>query len=364
MVPVEELSARVSPRDDLWGWVNDSWAASDPIPADRARYGLSDAKRAQVAAELAAIVRDQDAPCAVATLNRLWTDTTTRDRVGIEPVRDELDAAAAVAGPDDVLIAWGCLQRDGVTGPFEVHVLPREDDPTRWQVSLFQAGTTLPPRLHARHRDDLATHARALHAAAGLPVGDADAALRVEDALVAVAWADPEGDSDEALHHPHPWTDLASTACALGLDLGGYAQGLSVPDVALTPRFVWNLCQPSYAAGLGRLLDELPLKDWRAFLRWRVLADRAHLLTTELDDLATRFRDCTVAGQSEPTPAWRRAVAGVQANLPMDLAHAWVQAHVDPARRCPTRPRARRRCGPWTGGRPRALPAPTPEPSW
>lgn len=339
LLPVGDLSDTTAARDDLWGWVNDAWLASDPIPGDRARYGLSDAKRAHITEELTEIVRDPDAPQAVAALHRLWTDAAARDAAGVDPVRHELDAAGEIADAGDVLAVWGRLQRDGVTGPFSVHVLPREDDPARWQISLFQSGTTLPPPLHARHRDDLTAHARALHAAAGLDVRNADVALQVEDALTAVAWVDPEGDSDEALHHPHPWAHLTSRAGIeqIGVDLTGYAESLAAPEPARRADFVWNLCQPSYAAGLGRLVHELPLDAWRAFLCWRVLVDRAPSLTATLDDLATCFGDCTLAGQPEPTPIWRRAVAGVQRHLPMDLAHAWVAAHVDPARRDATR---------------------------
>lgn len=327
-----EVGSLVRPQDDLWGAVNEQWRLSDPIPADRSRWGVSDEKRAVISDQLtelvtaASLTAESAAERTIAALFEVCTDDERRNRLGLTPVEDALAAVRSAATTADVLRVWGDLQRHGVTGPFRLHVLPAHDDATTWSLHLFQAGVTLPaPGMYSRLGEPLTELARTMWDAAGL-TGDVTRALGVERALVEAGWQNPQGDSEQALHHPMTWGGVIDLA---GVDLTPYAEGLQFDPTGLPV----NVCQPSYVTVLGYLLRDTPVEDWQAFLAWRVLAAWGPYLHDDLARPHQLFVDLTLAGQTEPTPAARRAVATVQDLVPMSLAHAWVDRHFDPARR-------------------------------
>lgn len=257
-LPLAELDPAVRPQDDLWGHVNGRWLATDPIPADRGRWGLSDLKRARVSEQLREIV---DSACAtsdlaqervVARLRDLLADEAGRATAGLDPVRDELGDVDAIDGLPDLLRVLGERQREGMTGVLATYLLPDTTDPTGWALHLFQAGLTLPVApLYPRLGDALDEHARSLCAAAGLGPEVAASALDLERALAEVSWDAPEGEDDRALTHPMTFAELGDLA---GVDLGPWLDALGLrPD-----RLGLDVCQPSYVAGLGRLLRAIP----------------------------------------------------------------------------------------------------------
>lgn len=337
VLPLAELSADVRPQDDLWGHVNERWLDSDPVPPDRARWGLSDQKRARVAEQVREIVAGADPGSdraeerAVARLVAAYADLERRASAGTAPVADELaeiDGAGDLAALLEVL---GRRQREGVTTLAEVSVHPHADDPRRWSAHLFQAGLSLPtPRVHARLADDLEAAAARLVTEAGLDAEAARRAVDLERAVAAASWADPYGDDDLALTNPLGWDELDALA---GVALAPYWRGLGVPagDLPL------NICQPSYWRGLGALLRDRPLADWRAWATWQVLRTRAPLLTPRLEELHHDFFVGTLRGQAEPTPRWRRSVELVQDRLGEAVGRLWVERHLDPAVRDATR---------------------------
>ncbi|AKT51221.1 M13-type metalloendopeptidase [Arsenicicoccus sp. oral taxon 190] len=326
--PPAELSDEIRPQDDLWGFVNARWLGTDPIPDDRARWGLSDQVRARVAEELREVIAaagPERSPGGrrLAGLYHAVLDTDAREAAGFEPVADELAVIDAVTGVGELLHVLGERQREGVTGVLDVHAVPDGQDPTRWSLHLFQRGLTLPvPGLYDRLGADLATCCRMLCAEAGRPE-IADGALQLERALAQVSWPRPNGDDDKALTNPMTWPQLTDL---MGLDPQPLLRGLGVDPDPLP----LNVCQPSYCEGLGRLLRDQPLSRWRDYLAWRVIEARATALTAEAarlhDDLMVR----ALTGQQQPAPPWRRAVEVVQAALPMTLGREYVKGYLQP----------------------------------
>lgn len=333
-LPLDELSTTVRPQDDLWEHVNGPWADSDPIPADRARWGLSDSRRAEVARQLRELVRDADPASsspeerAVARLYAAATDLETRDRLGSDPLQDELAAVTATRSIDELLRVLGERRREGVPGLCEVYLLPDATDPTTWSIHLFQGGLTLPvPPLYARLEGEVRSAATDLVAACGLPPDVGQRAIDLELAIAQVSWDRPDGDDDEALTNPMSWDDLRDLA---GVDVLPLMRGLGCADPERLPL---NVCQPKFWAGVGRLLRERSLEDWQAWAQWRIVDARAPLLSAAIGARHHELHGRALSGQAEQAPPWRRAVEIVQQHLGMPLARLWVERTLDPSAR-------------------------------
>lgn len=318
-LPLDELSTTVRPQDDLWEHVNGPWADSDPIPADRARWGLSDSRRAEVARQLRELVRDADPASsspeerAVARLYAAATDLETRDRLGSDPLQDELAAVAATRSIDELLRVLGERRREGVPGLCEVYLLPDATDPTTWSIHLFQGGLTLPvPPLYARLEGEVRSAATDLVGACGLPPDVAQRAIDLELAIAEVSWDRPDGDDDEALTNAMTWDDLRDL---VGVDVLPLLRGLGWTDAERLPL---NVCQPEFWSGVGRLLREQPLEDWQAWAQWRIVDARAPLLSGAIGARHHELHGRALSGQAGQAPPWRRAV---------ELGHLCVHDH-------------------------------------
>lgn len=343
MLPMDELSGSIRPQDDLWGFVNGAWLAGDPIPVDRARWGLSDQKRDRISRLLEGLVTaaDVDAPSAeeraVARLHASYLDVDGRARAGTAAIDDELAAINGVTSVAELLWVLGQRQREGVPGLCTVSTQPDVDDPTRWAVHLFQGGLSLPsPQMYPRLGADLADTAARLIVGAGLPRDTATRAMDLEVSILEAGWDRPYGDDDRALTNRMTWDQLSGS---LGVELAPWLRGLGLAHAERAPL---NVCQPSFWEGLGQLLRTRPLDEWRAWASWRVVCERAPLLTPDLEEVHHRFFVQQLRGQPEPTPRWRRAVEVVQLHCGPSLGRLFTERHLDPEVKAATRALAER----------------------
>ncbi len=287
-----------------------------------------------MARQLRELVRDADPASsspeerAVARLYAAATDRETRDRLGSDPLQDELAAVTATRSIDELLRVLGERRREGVPGLCEVYLLPDATDPTTWSIHLFQGGLTLPvPPLYARLEGEVRSAATVLVAACGLPPDVGQRAIDLELAIAQVSWDRPDGDDDEALTNPMSWDDLRDLA---GVDVLPLMRGLGCADPERLPL---NVCQPKFWAGVGRLLRERSLEDWQAWAQWRIVDARAPLLSAAIGARHHELHGRALSGQAEQAPPWRRAVEIVQQHLGMPLARLWVERTLDPSAR-------------------------------
>ena len=120
------------PQDDLWGHVNNRWLATDPIPADRARWGLSDMRRAQVADQLVDLLTacasgavDGSAEAtALGALYAAFLDGSRREQLAGSALAPEMAVIATAADTAGILRAVGRLMRGGIPSFFSWWVLP------------------------------------------------------------------------------------------------------------------------------------------------------------------------------------------------------------------------------------------------
>ena len=165
-IDASALDPSIRPQDDLFRHVNGRWLAEHEIPADRAVDGafraLVDAAEEHVRAIITELgsreTTAEDAAAQVGALYASFMDTETVGRLGLDPVRGELDRIEAAVTPDDLVVVLGELQRTGGAGATGFWVDNDDKDPDRYTVFLNQGGLGLPDE--AYYRDDTYTPIR------------------------------------------------------------------------------------------------------------------------------------------------------------------------------------------------------------
>ncbi len=145
----------VRPQDDFFDYVNGTWVENTEIPADKARWGTFDALGEQSQKDVRTLVEEvsaaEDVEAGTPTQKirdfyNSYMDTEAATAIGIEAIREDLDAIAAIDSMDDVYRAFSTLGVYGVNSPIGIGIFSDMKNPDVNAIYVVQAGLTLPDR--------------------------------------------------------------------------------------------------------------------------------------------------------------------------------------------------------------------------
>jgi predicted metalloendopeptidase len=87
---------------------------------------------------------------------------------------------------------------------------------------------------------------------------------------------------------------------------------------------------PAFFAELGAMAVQVPLEDWRTYLRWHLLRDTAYLLSTDFDQAHFQFYGRTLQGTLEQRPRWQRMLASTDYAMGEILGKLYVERAFPP----------------------------------
>ncbi|HEY0426419.1 MAG TPA: M13 family metallopeptidase [Pyrinomonadaceae bacterium] len=108
----------------------------------------------------------------------------------------------------------------------------------------------------------------------------------------------------------------------------------------ITPNFTWdafardlniaafdelNVGQPDFFREFNKMTTEVPIADWKTYLRWRVLTRMASRLAKPFDDENFNFYSATLRGTKQQQERWRRCLQATDANIGEALGQEYVK---------------------------------------
>lgn len=336
-VRLENFDTRVDPGDDFYRYVNGGWLARTQIPADRSNYGsfsiLHDDTERQLRAIVEALAVGSDGDAGkIATFYRDFMDAERLDALGLAPLADLLAGIDAIDSRAALTTQLAALQRLDITLPVDIAIYPDAGDASRYAVYLSQGGLGLPDRdyylattetfdaLRVAYHQHIAQMFRLAgdHDAEAL----ADAVLSLETRLARAHWTRVESRDREKTYNPMSVAELA--AAAPGIDWAAWLAGLEIEPPALIVR------QPSAISAAANSLAELPLAQWRAYLRFRVISSYAPYLSSELADAHFAFFGTRLRGIEQQRERWKRGLGVVESAMGEALGALYVERHFPP----------------------------------
>jgi putative endopeptidase len=91
-----------------------------------------------------------------------------------------------------------------------------------------------------------------------------------------------------------------------------------------------NVAQPEFIREAGRLVAELPVETWKAYLRWNVLDAAAPYLSSAFVNQNFAFRGQALSGQKENEPRWQRCIRLADQNVGELLGQEYVKRNFTP----------------------------------
>jgi putative endopeptidase len=337
---LEELSAEIRPQDDLFRYVNGSWLDRTEIPEDKARWGSFHLIAEQAEKDVHAIVEEsqQAEPGTEARkIGDLYTSFMDTERIeaqGAAPLADVLARVDAVADIPGFLRTIGEFEREGIAALIHLYIEPDPGNPERYVPFFIQGGLSLPDESYYRldnfqeTRIAFRAHVQRILELAGVAEAEASA-----DRIVAI-------ETEIATHH---WDNVASRDAVKTYNLKTWDEVQALVGVDLTP---WregaaadhadafaeiNVYQPSFFEGLGALLVEERLDDWKAWLRFAVVHSAAPFLSDEFVAENFGFYGTQLTGVPVNRERWKRGVSLTEAAMGEAIGRVYVERHFPPA---------------------------------
>ena len=330
---------------DFFQFANGSWLRTDTIPAAYASSGvgkdMSDRNELVVRSVLDDVMARRAALPDTSTDRKLGTyyatcmDSSQAERDGITPIRAQLDSVDAVQSRSDLVKEIVALQRSGVG--VLMNFFPDADphDASHYVLWLTQGGLGMPDRDYYTKRGasaDSLRRAYVAHVAAMLQLAgepraqatvDASHVMRLETALARASLTREQQRDPSATDHPVPLARLRAMTPSIDWTQVFVQAGLTAPVTHL------NVAEPAFLRRADTLVAQTPLADWRAYLRYHLIAESARWLSTPFvhEDFTFRSR---FTGAKELLPRWKRCLRKADNDLGEALGQAYVSRTFSP----------------------------------
>jgi len=337
---LDELSAEIRPQDDLFRHVNGAWLERTEIPEDKARWGSFHLIAEQAEKDVRAIVeetRDAEPGSESRKIGDLYSSFMDTERIaalGVAPLHDQLAQADAIDSIPALLRALGELERDGIGGLIGLYVEPDPGSPNRYVPFLVQGGLSLPDESYYRLenfdavRTAYRAHIEKMLELAGIAdaAASADRIFALETEIASHHWDNVRSRDAVATYNLKSWDEVTALA---GVDLHPWLEGTAPGREEAFAEA--NVYQPSFIEGLGSLLSEERLDDWKAWVRWRIVHGAAAFLPEEFVDENFAFYGTQLTGVPVNRERWKRGVGLAEAAMGEAIGRVYVERHFPPA---------------------------------
>lgn len=335
-VALENRDLSVRPGDDFNMYCNGHWFANTQVPADRTSWGTGSVLRAQVEADVKALV---DAVAAtggapgsneqkVADFYNSYVDVAAINARGLAPAQADLARIAAIRTHAEALaFAWR-----PVGTSFPVGIYPNIDarDPDKYCITVTQSGLGLPDREYylrndeqfPQLRDQYKAHVARQLAAVGVAdsARKAEAILTLETEIARRHWTIERTRDVVATYNPKTRAELIALNSRFP-----WAAGLSSAGLAEQNEFV--VSELDAIAPLARLVLSTPVATWRDYLTFHYVHAYASVLPVAIDDEDFAFFGHTLNGQPQQRERWKRAISALDGALGEAVGQVYVARH-------------------------------------
>lgn len=338
---VDDLSDTTRPQDDLFLYVNERWMERTPIDPDKSSNGSftllhDEAELAiRVIIEQAQTANEGSEARKFGDLFTSFMDEGTIDTLGASPIRDDLRLVDAVHNVGELLRTVGSLERQGISGFYQVFVDSDPGNPERYLAFFEQGGISLPDESYYREehfaavREAYVVHVKRMFELAGLADAESRATrvFNLETEIARRHWDNVASRDKEKTYNLVTW-DRASELFGEKANLVDWKSAVAAPTHAFDEVV---LRQPSFTQGLGELFDDEHLEAWKDWLSWQIIRGSAPYLSKAFVDEHFDFYGRTLTGAPELRDRWKRGVSLVEGALGEAVGKLYVKRHFPPA---------------------------------
>ncbi|KAA0251949.1 M13 family metallopeptidase [Acidobacteria bacterium ACD] len=324
---------------DFYQHANGGWLKANPIPADKSRWGafeeLADRNRAVLKGILEETAAKNDWPKGsprqkVGDFYASGMDVEAIEKAGSIPLEPWLAKVEALKGTDALPALLADLHGSGVRAGYGFFVGQDQKESTRYVPMLSQGGLGLPDRDYYLKDDPKSKEMREKYVAhvarmLGL-LGEApEAARKGAETVMALETRLAKASRTRVELRDPEKNYNKRTLAALSEEAPGYSWKAYFAARGVPGSQELNVRQPDFAKAFASLASEVPLAEWKTYLRWHVVRSAAPYLPKRFEEADFDFFGRTLNGVPEQEERWKRVLAATDRGLGEALGQIYVE---------------------------------------
>lgn len=337
------LDTNVLAQEDFFQFANGTWIKNNPVPASESRWGsFNELDQANKSKLTKILDKAKSAQAAQGSQDQIlgdyyasFIDMTTRNRLGISVIEDELIAISKMNSKKSLFNMIGRHHIQGINTLFRFGVGQDLKDIDNHITYFGQGGLGLPNRdyyFSDSKKDILAKYGEFISSMIGMTdiaggKNDEFAAsvVKFETALAGSSMAPAELRIPENTYHKMSKREMK--ARGENFDFDGY---LSTIGSQSFDSLV--IAQPDFWDAMIVLINDTPLDDWKNYMTWKVLNHYADHLNDAFIAKNFDFYGKVLSGKKEMKPLNERAIDEITGmEFSEMLGKAFVEIHYSDA---------------------------------
>jgi putative endopeptidase len=257
---------------------------------------------------------------------------------GLNPLSDELkriDAISDILSLEDEIARFHAHR---VPAIFGFGVAQDFKDSKSYIAQTAQGGLGLPDRDYYTKDDDKSKQTREAylkHVArtfelmgddADRAAAEAKTVMKIETKLAENSSTRVQRRNPEANYHPMIKSQLLELTPHF--DWGRYFRNVGLPEIGKV-----NVGQPDFFKAADKLLTDIPVEDWKTYLRWHLVNAASPTLSSKFIEENFDFNGKFLQGTKEILPRWKRCVSATDRVMGEALGQLYVEKTFTPQAR-------------------------------
>jgi putative endopeptidase len=320
----KNLDSTAQPSKDFYQFVCGNWLKNNPIPEEESRWSNFNLLEKQNNIILREIVEDAASKTSgrttveerVGNYYFAFTDTLTRNKLGITPILDILNDIAAIQSINDLENQIIQLHKIGFNVGFNAGVSPDSKINTKHILYLSQGGQGLPNKEYYTKNDDRSKMIRKEY-------------LLYTDKLFTYCIPKSKKPS-KSIFAMEVFFSNKSRSPVENRDLDKRYNKMTMGDLAkISPQFNWSkyfgerglmvdsiiVSQPEYFTNFGVAIEKFSLDQWKNYLQWSVINSSTGFLNMDIERASFAFYSTTLRGTKTMKPLHQRALESMSRGI-------------------------------------------------
>jgi len=338
------MDETVNPCDDFYAYANGNWFERNPIPAEYSVWSVSNEMRERNNLLLREILEDAAGSGAPQGTNKqkvgdFWTsgmDTESIEQAGSTPLAADMERIAEAQSLSDLQAIINDLHVEGIAVLFDFGIDQDLKNTDQYILYATQGGLGLPDRDYYIREDEeseelrkkYVAHVSAMLQLLGDSAEDAAAAaaanLALETRLAHASLTRVE------LRDPASSYNIETVAAA-DRATSNYSWSRFLATLGLGEMETFSYAHPVFFAEMNAVLSEVPLGDWKNYVRFHMVSQLAPYLSDDFVNEDFAFFGQTLQGTEELRPRWKRVISRTSRSMGEALGQVYVERAFPPS---------------------------------
>ena len=320
-ISLADMDMSVDPGHDFDAYANGGWKKLNPLPSDRARFGSFDKLSEVAEKQLNELVKETASKKnekgsiadKTATLFNLGMDSVRLEKQGIKPLTPYFQEIENIKTKDDVETEIAKFHNYGFSALFGFYGSADSKNSSMVIAQLSQGGIGMPDRDYYVNDDARSKELRAKYILyiekifkllgdnEASAVKSAQTIMSLETRLAKASMTRLEQRDPHLTYNKMTTKKLIELSPSFNWNRYFTLSGVGDPGEI-------NLGQPIFVKEISAVINEVPVEDWKTYLRWNLINGSASYLSDDFVNTKFDFYGKVMSGVEKMRPRWKRVL--------------------------------------------------------